>query len=149
MPTVTMTREYAIDRKALFDHLTDPATWSSYYSSITEVDVPDRFDEPGHRTTLRYRVLGRIVDVQAELLEHDPPNRFRTRATSPGLPPAEHDWRYEDVDGGTKVTVTLTSQEVDSWLGRALDRFVLPRQLEKDLERSLDHVEGIVEFGLR
>jgi uncharacterized protein YndB with AHSA1/START domain len=148
MPTATMTREYPIDRKALFDHVTDPATWPSFYSGLTDVDVPDRFDEPGHRATLRYRVLGRIVDVESELLEYDPPNRFRTRAQTPGLPPVEHDWHYEDTDGGTKVTVTLTSHEVDSWLGRTLDRFVLPRQLEKDLERSLDNVEGLVEFGI-
>lgn len=148
MPTVTVSREYAIDRKVLFDHLSDPAAWPSYYSSIIDADVPDRFDEPGDRTTLRYRVLGRIVDVEAELLENAPPNRFRTRATTPGLPPVEHDWRYEELGGGTKVTVTLMSQEVDSWLGRTLDRFVLPRQLEKDLERSLDNVEGLVGFGI-
>ncbi len=148
MPTVTMTREYPIDRKALFDHLTDPTTWSSFYSSLTEVDVPDRFDEPGHQATLHYRVLGRIIEATSELLEYDPPNRFRTRSQAAGLPPVEHDWRYEDSEAGTRVTVTLTSQEVDSWLGRTLDRFVLPRQLEKDLERSLDNVEGLVEFGL-
>ena len=55
MPTVIPTHEDAIDRKALFDHLPDPATWSSHYNRVTEVDVPDRLDEPGHRVTLPFR----------------------------------------------------------------------------------------------
>jgi hypothetical protein len=42
----------------------------------------------------------------------------------------------------------MTTPEVDSWLGRTLDRFVMPRQLERDLLRTLDNVEDLLRVGL-
>jgi hypothetical protein len=147
MSTVEMSRAYPIDRKVLFDHLTDPTVWPSYYNGMIEVDPPERFAEPGDTLLARHRLLGRVVDVHVTLLELRAPDRIRLRAEVAGLPPMEHDWRYHESEGGTRVEVTMTSAEVDSWLGRSLDRFVVPRQLEKDLGRSLDNIEDLVEFG--
>jgi hypothetical protein len=148
MSTVEMTREYAIDRKVLFDYLTDPTNWPRYYNGMVEVVPPERFAEPGDSLTARHRLLGRLTDVEVTLLELHAPDRIRLRAVVSGLPPVEHDWTYHEIDDGTRVEVMMSTPEVDSWLGRTLDRFVVPRQLEKDLRRSLDNVTDLVEFGL-
>jgi hypothetical protein len=145
--TVTRSREYAIERKRLFDHATDPVNWPSYYNGMIEVLPFDRFEEPGDTVTVRYRILGRITDVEVTLVERRPAERIRLRADATGLPSVEHDWTYADTDDGTRVIVTMQTPEVDSWLGRTLDRLVLPRQLERDLHRSLDNLEDLVSYG--
>jgi uncharacterized protein YndB with AHSA1/START domain len=147
MSTVELDRTYPIDRKLLFDHLTDPTIWPSYYNGMIEVEATSRFAEPGDTVVARYRLLGRVVDVHVTLLELSSPERIRLRADATGLPPVEHDWRYHESADGTRVEVSMTSLEVDSWFGRKLDRFVLARQMEKDLRRSLDNVADLVEFG--
>jgi hypothetical protein len=147
--TVTHSHQYAIERKQLFDHATDPDNWPSYYNGMLEVLTFDRFEEPGDTVTARYRILGRITSVEATLLERRRPERIRLRADATGLPSVEHTWTYEDADGGTLVTVTMQTPEVDSWLGRTLDRLVLPRQLERDLHRSLDNLEDLVTYEFR
>jgi hypothetical protein len=144
---VEMTREYPMEHEPMFDHLTDPMNWPSYYNNIIEVKPFERFTEPGDTLTARYRLLGRVVDLEVELLEVSPPDRIRLVAKAPGLPPLEHDWIYEDHDDGTRIHARMETPEVDSWLGRALDRFVMPRQLERDLERSLDNVGDLVAVG--
>lgn len=147
MSHVEMTREYPMERKLLFDHLTDPTNWSSYFNNIIEVKPLDRFTEVGDVLTARYRLLGRAVDLDVELLELAPPDRIRLLATAPGLPPLEHSWSYEDADGGSRLHARMETPEVDSWLGRTLDRYVIPRQLERDLARSLDNVTELVDVG--
>jgi hypothetical protein len=147
VPHVEMTREFPMDRKLMFDHLTDPTTWPTYYNNIIEVKPFDRFTEVGDQLTARYRLLGRAVDLDVELLELNPPDRIRLLAKAPGLPPLEQDWIYEDADGGTRIHARVETPEVDSWLGRALDRYVVPRQLERDLARSLDNIAELVAVG--
>ncbi len=148
MSTIEQTREYPIDRKQLFAYATDPQNWPSYYSGMLEVKPYERFTEPGDTVVARYRVLGRAVDVQATLLALEPDERIHLRADVSGLPSNEHDWIYADGDQGTRVMVSMTNPPVDSWLGRAIDRFVLPRQFERDLKRSLDNLEDLVVAGL-
>jgi hypothetical protein len=145
--TITRSREYATERKLLFDQVTDPGSWPSYYSGVLEVLPFDRFEAPGGTVTARYRILGRLTNVDVTLLDLRTAERIHLRADATGLPSVEHDWGFADAEGGTLVTVTMRTPEVDSWLGRTLDRFVLPRQFERDLDRSLDNLEDLVAFG--
>jgi hypothetical protein len=147
MSTATMAHVYPIDREELFAFLADPANLPRYYNGIVDLTVPARFTEPGDEVTFRYRVLGRTVDARARLLDRDPGVRLRTRSEADGIPSVEHDWHHEDVDEGTRVTVTMATDGVDSWFGRAIDRLVLPRHLEKDLARSLENIEELVALG--
>lgn len=148
MQKVTETREYAADRKELFDRLTDPAFWPHYYNGMVAAET-ERFTEAGDVAHFRHRLLGRLMDGEARLLEFDAPNRIRIEAEVKGMPPVEQDWVYEDTeDGGTRIHAVMTTPEVESWFGRTLDRFVMPRQLERDLLRTLDNVEDLLRVGL-
>ncbi len=143
MATVNMSREFQVERKQLWDRLTDPEMWPTFYNNMIHAD-PARFAEPGDRVACTYRVLGRNTEGTVTLLEIEPAERLRLRGDLKGLPPVEYDWIYSDTEQGTRIDVNMGSVEVDSWLGRTLDRFVIPKQLEKDLGRSLDNVESLV-----
>jgi hypothetical protein len=147
MSNVEMSRDYAVDRKRLFDHLVEPSNWPSYYNGMTEVLPYERFAEPGDAVTFRYRLLGRVVEGTATLLDLQPGERFRSRAETRGLPTVEHDWAYEDGDEGTHLRVVMDTPPVESFFGRAIDRFIVPRQIERDLARTLDNVEDLVAVG--
>jgi hypothetical protein len=144
---VEMTRRYPMDRKLLFDHLTDPTNWPTYYNNIIDVEPFERFAVAGDTLTARYRLLGRVVDLEVRLLELTPPDRIRLLASAPGLPPLEQDWIYEEHDEGSNIHARMETPEVDSWLGRTLERFVMPRQMERDLARSLDNIDDLVAVG--
>jgi hypothetical protein len=147
MATVDMSREYAVEREQLWGHLVDPANWPTYYNNMIDTE-PGRFSEPGDTVSCRYRLLGRTVEGTITLVEWVAPQRIKLRGELKGLPPVEHEWTYTDSDGGTTVSVHMETPEVESWRDRVLDRFVIPRQLEKDLRRSLDNIEDLVAVGL-
>lgn len=143
MATVDMSREYPVERQQLWDRLTDPEHWPTFYNNMIEARA-DRFTEPGDTASTTYRVLGHNTSGTVQLLEFEPGEHIKIRGELKGLPPVEYDWVYSDSEGGTTISVHMESVEVDSWLGRTLDRFLIPRQLEKDLARSLDNVEALV-----
>jgi hypothetical protein len=148
MSAAEQTREYRVDRATLYHHLTDPDTWPAYYNGLLEVSPFDRFTEVGDTVSVRFRILGRTTPAVVTILDRWRGERLRLRAQVEGLPPVEHDWIYEDTDRGTRLRVTLRAPEVDSWLGRTIDGFLLPRQFERDLARSLDNIEDLVALGL-
>jgi hypothetical protein len=148
MSNVEMNRDYAADRTRLFDHLVEPANWPSYYNGITEVRPYERFAEPGDAVIFRYRLLGRIVEGTATLQALAPGERITIRTDVKGLPTIVQDWTYEDGDEGTHIRAMMDTPPVDSFFGRAIDRFIVPRQLERDLARTLDNVEDLVAVGV-
>ena len=147
MATVEMSREYPAERQQLWDRLTEPENWPTFYNNMIEARG-ERFSEPGDTVSTTYRVLGRNTSGTVRLLEVEPGQRIRFRGELKGLPPVEHEWSYTESEGGTTISAHMESVEVDSWLGGTLDRFVIPKQLEKDLARSLDNIEALVGVDL-
>ena len=147
MATVEMSREFPVERKELWDRLTDPENLPAFYNNVIDASS-GRFTEVGDTIEMTYRLLGRNSAGTVTLIEVEPGERIRFRGEVPGVPPVEHEWVYRDTDDGTQVDVRMESVEVDSWLGRSLDRFLIPRQLEKDLERSLDNIEVLFDADL-
>jgi hypothetical protein len=147
MATVEMTREYPVETRRLYDFCTDPFNWPRYYNNMLDA-TGGRFQEPGDVATCRYRILGRVVDVNAEVLEGTPGEHLRLVGRTKGLPDTEQDWHYESTATGTRVHVTLRAPEPESWFGRALDRLVIPRQFEKDIARTLDNIGELVAAGM-
>jgi hypothetical protein len=148
MSAAEQTREYLVDRGVLYDHLSDPDTWPSYDNGLHEVLSFDRFVEVGDTVDVRLRILGRTAPAVVTLLDRQRGERFHLRTQVEGLPAVEHDWIFEDTDRGTRLRVTLQTPEVASWSGQTIDACLLPRQLERDLARSLDNIEDLVALGL-
>lgn len=147
MATVEMSREYPVDTAELYEFCTDTRNWPSYYNNMIDA-TGGKVQERGDTATCRYRLLGRTIEVEAEAVEATPGERIMLIARTAHLPDTEQDWRYATTADGTRVDVRLHVPEVESWLGRTLDRLIIPRQLEKDLARSLDNLEALVQAGL-
>jgi hypothetical protein len=148
MSTTEQTREYLVDRLVLYDYLTEPGTWPTYDNGLLEVLPFDRFVEVGDTVDVCFRILGRATPAVVTLLHRQRGERFHRRTQVEGLPAVDHDWIFENTDRGTRLRVMLQAPEVDSWLGRTIDAFLLPRQFERDQARSLDNIEDLVALGL-
>jgi hypothetical protein len=148
MSVTERSREYALDRHTLYRWLVQPPNWPRFYNSMTEVMPCERFQEPGDEVTFRYRLLGRTVEGTSTLLEWQEGERFVSRAEVPGLPEVKHHWTYEDCEAGTRVTVVMDTPPVESFFGRVIDRYIVPRQMQRDLEHTLDTIDDLVAAGL-
>jgi len=61
-----------------------------------------------------------------------------TRQVPPGTGPGE----------GFTTTVVMGTDEPTSFFGKAVDRMLIPRALERDLSRSLDNLTDIFAVGI-
>lgn len=145
MGTVDVQRRFDIERTALWEHLADPANWPAFYNNMLDARSSGYTAEPGDVVEITYRILGRTISGTVTVLDAEPARRIRLRTEADGLPPVVHEWSYEDApDGAVDITVRMEHEPVDRLFGRALDRFVVPRQLEKDMERSLDNLQEMI-----
>ena len=138
-----VTREYGVGRAQLYDFVADPQNWAMYCNNLDGVDV-----YAGDRATVSYRILGRVLEVDAAVLDARPGRRFHIELRGSELPGATYDWKLEDAQVGTKATVTLEAEPVIEWFGVRVDRLTVPRALERDLTRSLENVEELIQLGI-
>lgn len=150
MATVTKSRSYPVERKEAFAYLTNPSTWPDYYSGIVDIDDAEAatFDEAGDTVDFTYSLLGRRIKGSATIDEIREGELVRHTARVSGLPDVHQSWEYRDTDTGFAVDVTLTTEESTRFLGKTVDRFVIPRTLQRDIERTLDKLEDVFALGI-
>jgi len=150
MATITKRRTYPVERKEAFSYLTNPGTWPDYYSGIIEVDDPDAatFANAGDTVGFTYALLGRRLPGQATIDEVREGELVRHTARVGGLPDVHQTWRYRDTDGGFEVEVTLETEGTANFFGKVIDRLVVPRTLQRDIERTLDRLEDVFALGV-
>ena len=148
MPQVTNRAEFPVDRRTAFDYLTDPTNWPSFYSNLTEVAVGQTFAEQGDVVTFRYSILGRPVTASAVLHEVVTGERIRTTVSTPGLPDVHQDWRYSDTSDGFAIEVTMNTDGATSFLGKVIDRYVIPKALQRDVEKTLENMALMFSIGV-
>ena len=150
MPQVTSGRAFDVAREDAFEFLTTPANWPAFYSGVIEVVDSDSavFAKAGDEVAFRYSLLGRVLDGVATLEEISYGESIRHTVTVPGLPPVHQEWEYSDREAGCEVSVTMNSGEATSFMGKAIDRFVIPRTLSRDLERTLENISEMFFLGV-
>lgn len=150
MATVNDSRRYAVDRAAAFAYLTDPKAWPDFYSGVVSVDDPETatFANPGDTVGITYSLLGRRLHGSTTVEEIEPGSRIRHTSKVQGIPEVTETWEYRDADGGLELEVTLTTEEATSFLGKTIDRVVIPRTLQHDVERTLDRIDEIFSVGI-
>ena len=150
MATVTKSRRYRVERNEAFAYLTNPNTWPDYYSGIIQINDADSatFEQVGDTVSFTYSLLGRRLEGRATIDEIREGELVRHTATIPGLPDVLQTWEYRDADSGFSLEVTMTTEESTSFLDKTIDRLVIPRALQRDVERTLDKLEDVFALGI-
>lgn len=149
MATITNSHHYPVERTAAFTYLTDPGTWTDYYSGIVAIDDPEAsFDSAGDTVGFTYSLLGRRLKGTATVDEIRSGELIRHTARVSGLPDVHQTWEYKDSGNGCSVEVTMSTEESDSFLGKTIDRFVIPRALGRDIELTLARIEDVFALGV-
>ena len=149
MPQITNRAEFPVDRQTAFDFLTEPRNWPRFYSNLTALVGDDQaFAARGDVVTFRYSILGRPVTASAVLHDVVPGKRIRTTVSTPGLPDVHQDWRYADTAEGFAIEVTMNTEGATSFLGRVVDRYVIPKALQHDVEKTLENMALMFSIGV-
>lgn len=150
MATVTMSRNYPVERSDAFVYLTNPTVWPDYYSGVIEIRDADStsFEKAGDAVSFTYSLLGRRVSGRTTIDEIREGEMVRHTTEVSGLPDVHQTWQYRDADSGFTLEVTMTTEESTNLLGRTIDRLVVPRALQRDVERTLDTLDGIFSLGV-
>jgi hypothetical protein len=148
MATVTNSRRYSVSRSAAFSYLTNPTTWPDYYSGVVAVTEPAQFGKPGDTVDITYSLLGRRVEASVTVDEIRDGEMIRHTAVVPGLPDVHQTWTYRDAGDGLLLEASLTTEEATSFFGRAIDRLVIPRALQRDIDRTLGKLEDVFSLGV-
>ena len=149
MARVEQTRTYpGLDQRAAWEYLMDLHHLPEWYASLSEVIDPDaRWSEPGDRFRFFYGLLGRRMEVECVLDEVQAPLMLRYTAKTRWLPDVHFRWQHTVLADGFATTVLMETDEPTSVFGKAVDRMLVPRLLERDLSRSLDNLADIFTVG--
>ncbi len=148
---VEMSRDFPVPLKQGFDYLMDITSLPDWRFGVIEVIHPEEtsWSSAGDRLRVAYRLLGRRVESECELDEINEVELVRFTARTPGLPTVHETWQYSPKgENAFGIKVIQETEEATSFFGKAIDRMLLPRVLEKDLNRTLDNLQDIFSMGV-
>jgi hypothetical protein len=146
-----LTRTYPVPVEQGFDFIDDFHSWPSWYVGMSEIIEPEQasWHDPGDEVRFRYALLGRHVEGVAILEDRSAAEMARFRTEVPGLPVFHFTYQYSKIGRDSfELDVTMDTDEPTSLFGKAVDRTLLPRTVERDVERSLENLEDIFGAGL-
>lgn len=148
---VELSREFPVPLKAAYDYLSDWRLFSDWRVGMVEVLNPDTaaWSKPGDGFRFSYRMLGRLIEGESVIEEIHEQEIDRFTSTVPGLGTVTETWMYKPVgEESFALTVIQESPEPTSFFGKIIDRALLPRVIQRDLERTLDNLEDIFSMGV-
>jgi uncharacterized protein YndB with AHSA1/START domain len=125
-----------------FAFVSDPATWPRFFSGLRSAEAGEGWGAPGGRARTVTRFLGRDVESDLQLVEWDPPHRFRYTMTHPGRPTLDSLRVFEEVPGGTRFTGTSEATPRPGIRG-VYDRLQL-RMVERVFDRSMRDLATVI-----
>ncbi len=135
----------SIDRPIgeVFAYVTDYDTHLQWQSGLVEAKVTS--EGPlgvGSRYTYVAQMLGRRLETAGEITEHEPPRKHWWKATSGPFPKFEGGFLFEDVNGGTKVTMHAEGEPGGFF---KLAEPLAARMVRRQLETSLNNLKDVLE----
>jgi uncharacterized protein YndB with AHSA1/START domain len=97
----------------------------------------------GCRFDWTYRMAGFTYRGENRVSEAERPRHLREESS--GDLNSTWDWRFERLEGGTRVHLAVTYVPPIGWLGRLLDPIVLKRLNQRALEGTLTNLKQLVE----
>jgi uncharacterized protein YndB with AHSA1/START domain len=151
MRHITHRAHFQAPPELVFARATDPNLMPRYMPKISQVwDVTGRPDEVGSSYRFRERLLGRDYEGRVEVVAVDAPRTQTTLTTYDNGTTVRWEMRLDQAaDQGTDGTDEIDYQVPPGIGYRILDRLVLKRQLEGQLERGAATFESMLEAELR
>ncbi len=148
---VELNRTFPVPRKKAFDYLDDFRTWPSWYSGMMEIVEPESamWSAPGDRVRFAYKLLGRRLEGESTLEEVREAEFVKFTASIPTVGDVHQEWYYRDAgDADFNLRVVLETTEPTSFFGKVIDKAVIPRVIERDLQNTLDSLQETFAFGI-
>lgn len=146
-----LSHTYPVPLSRGFRFIDDFHTWPSWYVGMCEIVEPDQasWTEPGDEVRFDYLLLGRKVEGTAVLEEREESRLARFRTEVPGLPVVHFTYRYSAIDRDMfELDVEMDTDEITRFFGAEVDEKLVPRAIERDIERSLENLDDIFGAGL-
>jgi carbon monoxide dehydrogenase subunit G len=129
----------------VFDFVTDPTKTALWQTTVDESrQVTPGPMAVGTRTTDVRRFLGRRIESQWEVVEHDPPRRSAVRGVS-GPIPFTGTYTLEPVEGG--ATRFTSSVELDAHGFFKLAEPIFAGIARREVRSNLGHLKDLLEAG--
>ena len=142
---VTVEETILVERpiEEVFAYFTDPARIPEWQSSALEAHLDGEGPMRAGSTVLEKRkFLGRRMEATMEVLEYEPPHRFRIKASS-GPVPFEVSNTLSAAEGGTRIDAVLEGEPGGFFrLGEPLVARAVARELRNNLETLKDVLEA-------
>lgn len=124
----------------------DPTTWHLWFAGLAEPDEIDGDGSEGTVVKAHYQMAGLRLPITTTVKEYSrDEGRSRWHAEFRGGVDGRHTWTYRAADGGTDVSVELDYEVPGAALGRLMNRLVLERMQERNLEQTLANLKELAE----
>jgi Polyketide cyclase / dehydrase and lipid transport len=139
MVRVEERRRFAVPVERGFDYITDQSNWPEYWPGFVRLEPGSAWSEPGDRTRLVLRVLGRQTTLELTLRRHVRPRVVEYESVQRGLPAAHHQRLFEPVEAGFDYTVVV-EYEPRSRLRGLFDRTLVRILARRIVRQTLDNI---------
>ncbi len=125
----------------------NPSAFPLFVPSVTKVSNLHRTEKRlGDTFNATYALLGSHFDERFTYAEYESPNRITAKFEggfngSMGI-------TLEPTDNGTKATLDYEYKMPAGVLGRAINKLLAERRVEKDSERLLENLKMVCELGV-
>ena len=137
--TIEQARRFGVSVERGFDYITDQANWHEYWPGFVRLKPGCAWGEPGDRTRLVLRVLGRETTLELTLRRYERPRAVEYDSVQQGLPDARHRRLFEPVADGFDYTVVVEYEPRRGLLG-LLDRTLVLILVGRIVGRTLDNI---------
>lgn len=123
-----------------FDYITNPNNWPHYWPDFVRIEPGSRWREPGDRTRLVLRLLGRPVELEMTLARIAPYSVVEYTSVQRGLPDARHERHFEDADGDLAYRIIVSYQPRPGWRS-AFDRLLVRHGIARAARKTLANLD--------
>jgi uncharacterized protein YndB with AHSA1/START domain len=132
-------RRFPVPLEHGFDYITDPTNWPSYWPDFVRLEPGGTWREPGDRSRVVVRLIGREVTLELTLLRFEPRRLVEYDSVQRGLPDARHRRLFETADGAFDYTVVVEYEPRGGVRG-LVDRTLVRRAIERAARKTLDNL---------
>lgn len=124
----------------VFDYINHPKNDSEWQPEVLERRAEDKLG-PGAEFVIRRRILGRIVETQARVVEYDPPHTATSRSVAGPLK-FEGGFHLDELDGGTLVEFNADVQPTGAY---EVGAETLAEEFEQEIQSNLENLKQALE----